>query len=112
MDYAASDHWNQFFTKLKDAGTDLDWGNQWTKVHLPVLKSTNIQTVLDLGCGTGNDALRLAKEGFTVTGMDFSDEAVQLGRLKAQQLVHDGGNNATISNSQNPCISSFLIFNF
>ena len=86
MDYAASDHWNQFFTKLKDAGTDLDWGNQWTKVHLPVLKSTNIQTVLDLGCGTGNDALRLAKEGFTVTGMDFSDEAVQLGRLKAQQL--------------------------
>ncbi|GEM_PF-6622507 len=43
MDYACCDHWNQFFAQLKDTGTDLDWGTQWTMVNLPVLKSTNIQ---------------------------------------------------------------------
>ena len=86
MSYAPSNHWNQFFTKCSDAGTDLDWGNQWTKVHLPFLKSANIKTVLDLGCGTGNDVLRLVQQGFTVIGVDFSDEAVRQGREKAEQL--------------------------
>jgi SAM-dependent methyltransferase len=86
MSYAPSDHWNQFFAKCRDAGTDLDWGNQWTKVHLPLLKSANIKTVLDLGCGTGNDVLRLVQQGFTVIGVDFSDEAVRLGREKAEKL--------------------------
>ncbi|MHC5829692.1 MAG: class I SAM-dependent methyltransferase, partial [Nostoc sp.] len=84
--YAPSNHWNQFFTKCRDAGTDLDWGNQWTKVHLPFLKSANVKTVLDLGCGTGNDVLRLVEQGFTVIGVDFSDEAVRQGREKAEQL--------------------------
>lgn len=86
MSYASSDHWNRVFTELKDAGKDLDWGNQWIKVHLPFLKSAKVKTVLDLGCGTGNDVLRLAREGFAVVGMDFSDEAVQQGRLKAEKL--------------------------
>lgn len=32
------------------------------------------QTVIDLGCGTGSIALPLAKEGYAVTGVDFSAE--------------------------------------
>ncbi|MUG93516.1 methyltransferase domain-containing protein [Scytonema sp. UIC 10036] len=86
MSYAPSDFWNQTFAKWKDAGTDLDWGTQWTNVHLPFLKSANVKTLLDLGCGSGNDVLRLAKQGFTVIGMDFSDEAVRQGREKAEKL--------------------------
>jgi ubiquinone/menaquinone biosynthesis C-methylase UbiE len=86
MSYAPSAHWNQAFAKWKDAGTDLDWGTQWTSVHLPFLKSTNAKNVLDLGCGSGNDVLHLVKQGFTVIGMDFSDEAVQQGRKKAEKL--------------------------
>lgn len=86
MSYAPSDHWNQFFANLKNNGTDLDWGTQWTKVHLPFLKSASVKTLLDLGCGTGNDVLRLAQQGFTVIGVDFSDEAVQQGRSKAEKL--------------------------
>jgi SAM-dependent methyltransferase len=31
---------------------------------------TPVKTVLDLGCGTGNHALPLARRGFTVTGVD------------------------------------------
>ncbi|MGF2035199.1 MAG: class I SAM-dependent methyltransferase [Nostoc sp. CmiVER01] len=89
MSYASSDHWNQFFTKLKDTSTDLDWGNQWTKVHLPFLNAAKVKTVLDLGCGTGNDVLRLVQQGFTVIGLDFSDEAVRQGREKAEKLGLD-----------------------
>ena len=42
--------------------------------------------MLDLGCGTGNDVLRLVQQGFTVIGMDFSDEAVRQGREKSEKL--------------------------
>ncbi|RCJ32928.1 hypothetical protein A6770_18575 [Nostoc minutum NIES-26] len=86
MSYAPSAHWNEFFSKCRDAGTDLDWVPQWTKIHLPFLKSANVKTVLDLGCGTGNDVLRLVQQGFTVSGMDFSEEAVRQGREKSEKL--------------------------
>ena len=34
------------------------------------------RTVLELGCGTGNDAARLAGEGYLVTAIDASGEAI------------------------------------
>lgn len=86
MSYAASEHWNRVFAELKEAGKDLDWRHQWTKLHLPLLESNKVKTVLDLGCGTGNDVLRLAQLGYKVTGMDFSNEAIQQANLKAQKL--------------------------
>jgi hypothetical protein len=48
MSYATSDHWNRVFAERKEAGNDLDWGTQWTKVHIPVLRSANVQTVLGM----------------------------------------------------------------
>lgn len=43
---------------------------------------------LDLGCGTGNYSFYLAKHGFTVTGIDFSEKALQIAgeRNKALHL--------------------------
>lgn len=38
--------------------------------------------VLDLGCGTGNIALRLAARGLDVTGVDLSPEMLDLARQK------------------------------
>lgn len=38
--------------------------------------------VLDLGCGTGNLALRLARRGLQVTGVDLSPEMLDLARKK------------------------------
>jgi len=39
--------------------------------------------VLDLGCGTGSVALRLARRGLRVTGVDLSAEMLELARQKA-----------------------------
>ncbi len=40
---------------------------------------------LDLGCGTGTNAIYIAKHGFTTVGVDFSPKAIKLAREKAEQ---------------------------
>ena len=42
-------------------------------------------TVLEVGAGIGTLAIRLAKEGFHVTGLDVSTEALQRARERAKQ---------------------------
>lgn len=41
---------------------------------------------LDLGCGTGTNALYLRRHGWDVVGVDFSDLAIDAARTKAQGL--------------------------
>ncbi|MBN2044093.1 MAG: class I SAM-dependent methyltransferase [Anaerolineales bacterium] len=40
---------------------------------------------LDLGCGTGTNAINLAKEGWEVTGVDFVPSAIRQARKKAHR---------------------------
>lgn len=40
--------------------------------------------VLDIGCGTGNNAIWLARRNFAVTGCDLSKTAIERARKKAQ----------------------------
>ena len=44
------------------------------------------KTILDLGCGTGNHDLPLARRGYRVTGIDRSREMLSLARKKAAAL--------------------------
>ncbi|MCI5126573.1 MAG: class I SAM-dependent methyltransferase [Candidatus Electrothrix sp. AR5] len=39
--------------------------------------------VLDIGCGTGTNAIWLAQQGFEVTGLDISDKAIALAKKNA-----------------------------
>src|SRR5437763_2517392 len=43
-----------------------------------------VRSVLDLGAGTGNHALPLARRGYEVAGVDLSDEMVEIARGKAR----------------------------
>ena len=43
-----------------------------------------VGTVLDAGCGTGENALFFAERGHIVTGIDFLEVPIQLARQKAQ----------------------------
>src|SRR5882672_1588498 len=43
------------------------------------------KTVLEIGCGTGTNAIELARRGFQVVAVDFVDEAIQAARKKALQ---------------------------
>ena len=40
---------------------------------------------LDVGCGTGTEAVWLAARGFTVTGVDFSETAIAQARERAKE---------------------------
>jgi SAM-dependent methyltransferase len=44
---------------------------------LPHLRNAAAETVLELGCGTGHDAARLAEAGYRVTAIDVSSEAIR-----------------------------------
>jgi len=48
----------------------------------PLLGAVRGQRVLDVGCGTGRHALRLAAQGARVTAIDFSEGMLQRARSK------------------------------
>lgn len=41
--------------------------------------------IIDIGCGTGRHAIELAKRGYTVTGVDLSENQIKRAREKAQE---------------------------
>ncbi len=43
-------------------------------------------TALDIGCGTGNYAIYLARNGFQVIGVDFSEKALEIARKNSKKL--------------------------
>jgi SAM-dependent methyltransferase len=71
-----ADFWDDFFRQRREPGRDLDWGGVWTGPFLVPLREAGVRTVLELGCGTGHDAARLADAGYTVTAVDLSGEAI------------------------------------
>jgi 2-polyprenyl-6-hydroxyphenyl methylase / 3-demethylubiquinone-9 3-methyltransferase len=44
------------------------------------------KTILDIGCGVGTLDFYLAQQGFTVTGVDISDRAINLAKQSAKSL--------------------------
>jgi SAM-dependent methyltransferase len=74
---------DQFWTDIyrqEEPGWDLGRESAVLPAVLPQLKLSKCR-VLVLGCGPGHDAAYLARQGHTVTAVDFSVEAIQ--RAKA-----------------------------
>ncbi len=79
--------WDQYFGDLAGSGADLDWEGLWTDPFLGPLRQARARTVLELGCGTGNDAARLAREGYLVAAADLSERAVTRARARFGTVV-------------------------
>lgn len=60
------------------------WDTQITPPEVLEFISQNpVGKALDLGCGTGTNAITLASRGWEVTGVDFSHKAIRKARQKA-----------------------------
>ena len=67
------------------------------------LRKNKVRTVLDVGCGTCGPMIRLLKEGFDVSGFDFSSDMVAQGKneLKRHGYKTDLIHRADLENKEN-----------
>jgi SAM-dependent methyltransferase len=86
--HAGAEFWDPFYRERRESGRDLDWAGLWTRPFLVPLREAGVRTVLELGCGTGHDAARLAGEGYSVTAIDVSGEAIGQARARFGSLAH------------------------
>ncbi|MGD8835978.1 MAG: class I SAM-dependent methyltransferase [Desulfobacteraceae bacterium] len=60
------------------------WDTQITPPEvMAYIRRTRPGRALDLGCGTGTNAITLSKHGWRTTGVDFSPKAIAAARKKA-----------------------------
>lgn len=75
------------YSQLSEYYDLLSQGHDHSKNQIieKILKKHKVETVLDLTCGTGSQALWLSKRGYKVTGADFSPALLEIARDKAQK---------------------------
>jgi demethylmenaquinone methyltransferase/2-methoxy-6-polyprenyl-1,4-benzoquinol methylase len=60
---------------------------RWRSITVKTLKKAGVQNVLDIATGTGDLAIKLAKEidGSHITGIDLSEGMISVGKTKVEQ---------------------------
>jgi len=80
--------------------------------------SVGVHTILDLGCGTGGHALPLARRGYQVSGVDRSDEMLEIAAAKARdsgvdlELVHGDLRDLDLGRTFDAVISMFAVMSY
>jgi SAM-dependent methyltransferase len=79
---------SQWFYNTMYRFTKPDWDTGITppEVTTAIEKFDQPGRALDLGCGTGTNAIYLAQHGWQATGVDFSPKALELARDKARRV--------------------------
>ena len=78
------DVWNQRY-----AGADLVWSAEANRFLMDEASDLRAGRALDLGSGEGRNAIWLAKRGWHVTAVDFSDVALEKARRMASTMGLD-----------------------
>jgi len=86
--------WDSFYREVNL--DDIPWRRDGKDDVISCLAQRKPGTLLDVGCGTGEKAIRFAQLGFTVTGIDISPTAIEWARTHAAEAgvaldfrVHD-----------------------
>lgn len=75
--YSGIDYWEAYHeVGIQKVTNRTSKQEKWLFSLVPFLQQHEAVTVLDLGCGSGYDALALAEQGFTVSGCDISQHAI------------------------------------
>ena len=75
--------WNEIWADIEDCGSGSD------EILVDQVERLTPGRALDNGCGTGGNAVWLAKQGWQVTAVDYSVVAIEKGkRLAAEQGVN------------------------
>jgi SAM-dependent methyltransferase len=76
---AQRERWNRVFSEPRE-----NIRTEANQFLVQVVRELKPGAALDIGMGLGRNALFLAREGWTVTGVDISDVAVQKARERAE----------------------------
>lgn len=77
------------FASVYDSIMDDSLYDQWTDFSLRHFPKTKNAKLLELACGTGIQSIRFKQAGFDVTGLDLSEEMLNLARKRAQSAHLD-----------------------
>ena len=73
--------WNNLYSEREQV-----WSGKPNMTLVTLIERRPPTTVLDLGCGEGGDVIWLAQRGWTATGIDISDVAIERARQAAEKL--------------------------
>lgn len=77
-----------------------------------------VKTILDVGCGTGQHAIALARRGYWVSGIDASEVAVDIAREKVVQIQPTPDfttmdmRSLNLGKTFDACIAMFAVMNY
>lgn len=94
--FTENEDYNDFLSKTYYQS--VDWKNRLS-FEMPDLESEfkkhNVKTVLDIGCGTGDHSIELARRGYIVVGVDRSGAMIDEANSRKQKLDEKHAKNLT-----------------
>jgi len=84
---------------------DFLWGK-----YIEELKKLNIDTILDIGCGTGGFMVKAKEAGFKVVGIDISEEMINLAKQKGLEVYHK--DLCEFEGKFDACVAIFDVINY